>query len=107
MVDLDSWRDWWSHNGDRELRDVLMVWWDPIGVYGEPAAYDEYDDVVLQVGKRLRAGADAREVAACLAAAADRMEAGGPGLDERAAIKVTEWYEQAMKQLERWQPAAE
>lgn len=37
----------------REVRPILMKYWDPIGVEGIPSAADEYDDYIHQVIKIL------------------------------------------------------
>jgi hypothetical protein len=29
-IPLDMWQQWWKHNGSRELRDLIQLWWDPV-----------------------------------------------------------------------------
>ena len=33
------------------MRDLLMLWWDPSGVWGIPEVIHEYDDQVDRVGR--------------------------------------------------------
>lgn len=58
-MELSDWHMWWKRSGARELRQMLMDEWDPIGVAGVPEAADEYDSYLGQIGERLRAGATA------------------------------------------------
>ena len=55
-----------KRRGGAGVRRLLMEKWDPIGVAGVPEAADEYDTYVGQVGRRLREGATAEEIAAYL-----------------------------------------
>ena len=50
-VELSQWHRWWKQQGNRELRDLLMLWWDPLGVYSIPEGIDEYDHHVGRVGR--------------------------------------------------------
>ena len=61
-IDLEGWHRWWKTSGARELRGLLMKYWDPIGVNGIPEASDEYDLYLGPLAKKLREGADARGV---------------------------------------------
>jgi hypothetical protein len=45
---------WWKRVGGRELRELLMRSWDPIGVSGWPDAADEYDSYMGDVATMLR-----------------------------------------------------
>jgi len=97
VLDLDTWHAFCKRQGSRELRDILMLWWDPLGVHGVPEALDEYDTQVGQIGHRLRKGGSVEDITAYL-------EANDFGLpdssrDRAAAVKVVEWYEQSMKRL--------
>jgi hypothetical protein len=61
-VELEDWHRWWKTSGARELRTLLMTYWDPIGVNGIPEASDEYDTYLGPLAEKLREGADARAV---------------------------------------------
>lgn len=103
-VDIAEWRTWWKHFGFPELRHLLLVWWDPIGVYGEAAAIDEYDDYVFQLGRMLRDGASEADVRSYLRdVSSTQMEIVTPTADHRAAEKVVEWYSQVLDQWSVWQ----
>ena len=54
----EDWLGWWRARGQGELRCILMTAWDPIGVSDEPGAWDEYDDYVPGVARRLRDAPD-------------------------------------------------
>lgn len=83
---------------------MLLVWWDPIRVYGLPDASDEYDGYVPQLGQLLRDGAREPDVVAYL----QRIEAeeitlaGNAGL---AAQRVVEWHDRVLNRIDRWGPA--
>ena len=101
-LSLQQWHEWWKHNGARELRDLLLIWWDPIGVYGEPEARDEYDAYSGTVARLLREGGREPEVAAYLREVeTDRITVAGDA--ELAARKIVEWHDQILRQLDRWQ----
>ena len=65
-MDLAGWHDWWKHYGASEVRHVLLLWWDPIGVYGASGAVDEYDGYSGHIARMLRAGTDAARIASYL-----------------------------------------
>lgn len=95
---LDEWRSWWRHNGERELRDLMLVWWDPVGAYGEPDALDEYDSYVPTVGRMLREGAGGEAIAAHLREIETTMiELSGDSAV--AAQKIIEWHDHVMRRL--------
>ena len=97
-MDLEHWHRWWKHFGAVELRHLLLLHWDPIGVYGEPGAVDEYDSYVGQLGRLLREGADRTRVAEFLADVRTR-EIGmppSPAADAEAADRVIDWFAAAM-----------
>lgn len=95
---LEQWRSWWRLNGERELRDLLLVWWDPIGVYGEPAARDEYDGYVLVVGRMLRDGLDAPAIRSYLRGI-EENEITLAGDADLAARKVVEWHARVTRRI--------
>jgi hypothetical protein len=58
---------WWRERGDRELRELLLREWDPIGISQiADAQLDEYEHYAGQLARRLRAGATEEEIAAVL-----------------------------------------
>ena len=96
---------WWKHQGGRELRDLLMLWWDPVGVYGIPEAITEYDGYTGQIGRLLREGATKSDVAAHFAELAPRFGMlPAPAGDDVAAAKVVDWFEQSMRRLGEMHP---
>lgn len=70
----DEWRWWWGQTGERELRCILMTAWDPIGVGDAPEAWDEYDEYIAGVGRRLREGSDLETAAGLVARYLDHVE---------------------------------
>ena len=96
-MELREWRMWWRRAGFAGARRVLMEEWDPIGVRGEPAAADEYDNYVPKVGGLLRAGAPPAELAAYLTTVrTEWMELPpAPDLDAAAAEALVRWYAEA------------
>lgn len=100
QVPIEVWRAWWRHRGVRELEHLLLVWWDPLGVYGEPEARDEYARYVPQLAGLLRSGAREADVAAHLrAVGASRI--GATGEADLAGRHVVEWHDHAMASLAR------
>ncbi|HEY5195863.1 MAG TPA: hypothetical protein VIJ51_02415 [Solirubrobacteraceae bacterium] len=98
MMDLADWHEWWKHFGSTELRHILLLWWDPIGVYGVVEAIDEYDDYSGQLARMLREGVRAAEIAEFLG----RIRCDWMGLspiaraDAFAAERIVEWFDRAM-----------
>jgi hypothetical protein len=93
-VELEDWHRWWKTRGARELRVLLMTYWDPIGVNGTPEASDEYDSYLGPLAKKLREGADARTVCQYLSEIqTERMEIPA-GADQLADVgeRVVSWY---------------
>ena len=79
-------RGWPLDATDRQtaIRKILRYDWDPIGVYDEPSAEDEYDTYVMEVDAMLDSDADRKALYAYLW----RVETEGMGL--RGAHEVTE-----------------
>jgi hypothetical protein len=98
QLPLEQWQQWWKHFGGRELRHLLLLWWDPVGVYGTPEAIDEYDGYSGQIAKRLRDGAREPEIQAYLRDAEDDR-IGVSGDAATAARKIVEWHDQVLRQL--------
>jgi hypothetical protein len=98
-MDLGEWNDWWKHFGISPVKHVLLLYWDPIGVYGVKYAHDEYDGYVGGIGSRLREGARAEDLAAYLTdVAVDRMGITPTGSRE-AATRLEAWFNDAMQRL--------
>jgi len=95
-MDLSTWRTWWRQVGERELRDLTMERWDPIGVAGCLEAADEYDSYLGQIARRLREGASEEELASYLATATDGMGLmRRPAADLSAAREMRRWYDES------------
>ena len=66
-MDVEEHERWWRERGDRELRELLLREWDPIGISDlADAPLDEYEHYSGQLVRRLRAGAGDEEIAAVL-----------------------------------------
>ena len=95
-MDAQEYERWWRERGDRELRQLLLDEWDPIGIkwLAEPRdQLDEYEHYAGQVVRRLRAGASEEEIAALLESFRPDMglePSGDPPLD--VARKIRDWY---------------
>ena len=87
-------RAWWSHQGLPQLRLLAIQHWDPLGVYDDPARADAYDAYLARVGRMLRRGAGAPEIARYLGEV--RTKAFGRGEyeegDEEFANRIVAWY---------------
>jgi hypothetical protein len=93
----DDFERWWRTTGFRELRQVLLWRWDPLGVDDcFPATEDEYDAYARPVAELLAGGADAEAIVDLLAEIEhDVMSVvGGTGRGPIGEI-VVEWYEQS------------
>jgi hypothetical protein len=93
-MDAQEHERWWRERGDRELRELLLREWDPIGI-GQlaDAQLDEYEHYAGQLARRLRAGATEEEVAAVLEGF--RTDMGLEPSDELplgVARAIREWY---------------
>jgi hypothetical protein len=93
-MDAQEYERWWRERGDRELRQLLLEEWDPIGIAklaDEPL--DEYEHYAGQIARRLRAGASEEEIAGVLEGFRSDM-----GLEPSAepplgvARRIREWY---------------
>ena len=92
-MDQAQYERWWRARGSAELRELLYREWDPIGLKDlADGSEDEYDAYVGQLGRRLRAGASADEVAALLEHFRLEMglEPGEPPLETAGRIRA--WY---------------
>ena len=93
-MDAQEYERWWRERGDRELRELLLREWDPIGITDlADEQLDEYEHYAGQLARRLRAGASEEEVAAVLEGF--RKDMGlepSPELPLGVARKVRDWY---------------
>jgi hypothetical protein len=60
MPQRTDWKPFESLEG--HVRLILLVDWDPLGVFGNPEAMDEYDSYVQTVASKLAAGASAADI---------------------------------------------
>lgn len=94
---LEDWHRWWKYFGQQPLRHTVLLYWDPIGVYGTPEAMDEYDSYVGQIGVMLGHGTTADEIEGYLRRkAADGMGLGAPSSAD-AAQRIVSWFEDSMR----------
>jgi hypothetical protein len=93
-MELSEWHRWWKEFGARQLRDLLMREWDPIGVSEAPEARDEYDGYLGSIAAGLHRGDSVDELAELLARfRTDRMGLRpDPDRDFSAAKAIHEWY---------------
>jgi hypothetical protein len=93
-MDVQEHERWWRGVGDRELRELLLREWDPIGISRiADAQLDEYEHYAGQLARRLRAGASEDEVAVVLEGF--RTDMGLEPSDEPplgVARAIREWY---------------
>ena len=101
-MDAQEYERWWRERGDRELRQLLLDEWDPIGIkwLAEPRdQLDEYEHYAGQLARRLRAGATEVELAAVLVGF--RVDMGLEPSDElplEVAKKIGDWYRSSTAQ---------
>jgi hypothetical protein len=93
-IRLFRWRRWWNDVGLPALRIMAIEHWDPLDVYDDASRADAYDAYLDRVGRMLRRGKSAEEIARYLGAV--RTKALGRGesetADELFAERVTAWY---------------
>jgi hypothetical protein len=87
-------RAWWSQRGLPQLRLLAIEHWDPLGVYDDPARADAYDAYLARVGRMLRRGAGAPEIARYLGDVRTKAFARSENedADEEFANRVIAWY---------------
>jgi hypothetical protein len=91
---LFRWRRWWRSGGLPALRLMAVEHWDPQNVYDDASRADAYDPYLERVGRMLRRGKGADEIARYLGQVrtkAMRLEE-SEGADEAFADRVTAWY---------------
>ncbi len=87
-------RRWWAASGLPALRIMALEHWDPLNVYDDAQRADAYDPFLQRVGRMLRSGKGAPEIARYLsdvrtkAFSLDESE----GIDESFADLVVAWY---------------
>jgi hypothetical protein len=96
-MNLEERHRWWKSRGRRELREVLMAHWDPIGVSGAPEAQDEYDAYLAPLANLLHDGAGIETVARYLSEVqTEQMDLPVMSHDLRdVAAIVVRWYSEA------------
>jgi hypothetical protein len=93
-MEIFRWRRWWSAHGLPELRVMAIEHWDPLNYYDDASHADAYDPYLDRVGRMLRRGKGAAEIAAylgkvrTLALRRDENET----VDEEFADRVVAWY---------------
>ena len=87
-------RTWWSQRGLPQLRLLAIEHWDPLGVYDDPARADAYDAYLARVGRMLRRGAGAPELARYLGEVRTKAFARSENeeADEEFANRIVAWY---------------
>jgi hypothetical protein len=89
-----AWRRWWSAQGLPALRTMAIEHWDPLNVYDDATHADAYDPYLDRLGRMLRRGKNAEEIARYLGAvrtkALRRDES--EDADELFADRVLAWY---------------
>jgi hypothetical protein len=89
-----TWRRWWATTGLPALRVMAVEHWDPENVYDDASRADAYDPYLDRVGRMLRRGKGAAEIARYLGEVrtkAMRLEE-SESADEAFADRVSAWY---------------
>ena len=89
-----GWRRWWSATGLPSLRVMAVEHWDPQNVYDDATRADAYDPYLDRVGRMLRRGKGADEIARYLGQVrtkAMRLEE-SEDADQSFADRVSAWY---------------
>jgi hypothetical protein len=89
-----GWRRWWKATGLPQLRVMAVEHWDPQNVYDDAARADAYDPYLERVGRMLRRGKGADEIAHYLGQVrtkAMRLDE-SEYADEAFADRVCAWY---------------
>jgi hypothetical protein len=100
-VELEEWHRWWKRTGATTINRFLLEKWDPIySPFDDPeiaAPSDEYVTYAGTVGRMLREGASAEEIARYL----EEMERDHIGLgyaEDRSALagEIVSWFRAEM-----------
>jgi hypothetical protein len=108
-VDLAEWESWWRRGGRDELNRLPWERWDPIaGPVGDGLVYkpprDEYVSYVGDVGRMLREGAQADEIASYLRGVeVERMRLREREETAGVAEEIVAWYGRATLGGRAWQ----
>jgi hypothetical protein len=96
-MDAQEYERWWLERGDRELRELLLREWDPIGIAQiADEQLDEYEHYAGQLARRLRAGATDEQIAAVLEGfRADMGLEPSAELPLGVARTIREWFRRA------------
>ena len=88
------WRRWWRERGRQQLRVLAIEHWDPLNVYDDPKSADVYDAYLDRVGRMLRRGKGAEEIARYLGKVRTKAFRRGESetADELFADRVVAWY---------------
>jgi hypothetical protein len=100
-VTPEKWSEWWESFGSGEVKCLLMLYWDPIGIYGDSGFVGEYDYYADSLEPLLRRGAQTEELASVLITAAGE-QIGVPRPETRAAeaaTKIRECFVDSMTRL--------
>ena len=91
---LAHWR-WWNSSGLPALRLMAIEHWDPLGVYDNPIRADEYDPYLKRLGRMLRSGKGAEEIARYLGDVRTKALRRGENeeVDRAFADRVVAWYQ--------------
>lgn len=93
-MDLESWHVWFRRRGGRELRELVMREWNPIGHVPD----DEYDGYLGRIADLLRRGGSIEEVTVLLEGFRTRNMGLRPlpARDRHAATELVRWYAEAI-----------
>jgi hypothetical protein len=89
---LDERHTWWKRRGAAELRELLLVLWDPIGVFDADEAQDEYDSHAGHLARLLAEGAGKEQLTAELAGAREGMGLDPAKEDGWVAEHLLAWH---------------
>ena len=87
-------RRWWRDRGLPALRILALEHWDPEGVYDDPLRVDTYDPYLERVGRMLRRGKGAPEIARYLSAVRTKAfrRDENEETDQSFAERIVAWY---------------
>lgn len=91
---LAHWR-WWNSSGLPALRLMAIEHWDPLGVYDNATRADEYDPYLKRLGRMLRSGKGAEEIARYLGDVRTKALRRGENdeVDRAFADRTVAWYQ--------------
>jgi hypothetical protein len=89
---LQEQHEWWKRRGGREMREMLLTLWDPIGVFDAEEAQDEYDSYSGRLSRLLSEGADKEQLTATLGIFREHMGLGPSEADAWVAEHLLAWH---------------